>query len=168
MQNKFRIYEHETDAILVPESVAMTGEGEFIDLGSKDDPDCGDIHPVYWFSDPDEFDVSWHTGWEDANGEEIFEGDLIKRTRDTAAETEKRWMKEDPDAPDVGDIEEFVNDYSESLGVVKQKKGGFVIELIEGHRRAFHGPAGELSIDLGEEAEVVGNIWQTDLSEYGE
>lgn len=163
---KFRIYEHDTGEMLVPESVAMTGEGEFIDLGSKTDHECGEIYSVYWFSDPDEFDVSWYTGWEDRNGQEVFGGDFIERVRDESAEAERKWLKENEDSPEVDDIESFVHDYSGAVGLVKRTEGGWVIENLEGHKWAFHGPEGTMDFSWETEIEVVGNKWQNKTKVY--
>lgn len=159
---KFRMYEKEFDELWVPEATVMNGEGVFFELGAKDDPNCGEIHPTYWPSDEDdiEFEVSWFTGWTDRNGDEIFGGDILKRVRHMAAEHEREWIEEHEDSPDVDDIESFVTDYSGSLGVVEWSPGGFSIRLIEGHKWAFHGPEGTLDSRFDKEIEIVGNKWQ--------
>lgn len=159
---KFRIYEKEFDEMWVPEATVMNGEGEFFELGAKDDRNCGEIHPVYWRFDEDdiEFEVSWFTGWTDRNGDEIFGGDVLKRVRDLSAESQKEWLEENEDAPDVDNIESFVDDFSGGLGVVQWEPGGFTIKHIEGHKWAFTGPEGTLEVNLDEEVEIVGNKWQ--------
>lgn len=142
---KFRAYDEESGDMIVSESIAVDGKGNYHCHKSRD---------------ADEFSFSWFTGWEDRNGDEIFEGDIIRRAEHTAAESEREWLREHDDAPDVGDIEEFVTDYTGALGVVRWEDGGFFIEHVEGHLWAFHGPEGDMaSLD---ELEVTGNIWQNE------
>jgi len=111
--------------------------------------------------DPTKYEtVTWHTGWKDRNGVLVFGGDIIKRVRHLAAEHEREWLQKNQNAPDVNDIESFVDDYSGALGVIEWEPAGYHIRNLKGHKRAFTGPEGGLEVNLEEEIEIVGNIWE--------
>jgi len=142
---KFRAYDEDSGDMIVSESIAVDGEGNYVHFKDRS---------------AEQFSFSWFTGWEDRNGDEIFEGDIIRRAEHTAAESEREWLREHGDAPDVGDIDMFVTDYTGALGVVRWEDGGFFIEHVEGHLWAFHGPEGDMA--FLDELEVIGNIWQNE------
>ena len=75
---KFRAYDEESGDMIVSESIAVDGKGNYLHFKDRD---------------ADEFSFSWFTGWEDRNGDEIFEGDIIRRAEHTAAESEREWLR---------------------------------------------------------------------------
>ena len=160
---KFRVYDEKSDEIFVAEATALQGDGEYISLGCREvrhGPRDHEIIPSYGEIQEEGLTFSWFTGWTDRNGDEIFEGDVLKRAKDRVAENERKWLEENKDAPDVDDVESFVEDKSGSLGLVEWKAGGFTIRILEGHKWAFIGPEGTVEVSLDEEVEVVGNKWQ--------
>ena len=160
---KFRVYDEKSGEIFVAEATAVQGDGRYVSLGCKEVlPREGgrEIIPAYGPIEEEGLHFSWFTGWTDRNGDEVYEGDILKRVRHLAAEHEREWLEHEEDAPEVDDIDDFVTDYSGALGVVRWREGGFFIHHIEGHKWAFHGPEGTLDASWNEDLEVVGNKWE--------
>jgi len=164
---KFRVYDEKSDRIFVAEATAVQGDGKYVSLGCEGDYQNGEIYASYREIQEEGLTFSWFTGWTDRNGDDVYEGDVLKRVRHLGAEHEREWLEENDEAPDIEDvdgidgIDDFVDDYSGALGVVRWEAGGFFIHHIEGHKWAFHGPESSApDFQWDKEAEVVGNKWQ--------
>lgn len=104
------------------------------------------------------YEISWFTGWSDMNEESLWEGDVVKRVKDTSAETQRREYEEHGTPADVEDPEQLIHDYSGGIAIIEWKDGGFVFDRLFGHEWAFHGPEGTLDVDLGREVKRLGSI----------
>lgn len=163
---KFRVYDEKSDEVFVAEATAAQGDGRYISLGSREvlyREGGGDIIPAYGPVEEKGLTFSWFTGWTDRNFTEVYEGDVVERVRDTVAEDERRRLQDDnvhPNPEDLTDIEGWINSKRGALGVVVWESGGFFIERISGHKRAFYDHSGSPTFSWDEEVEVVGNKWQ--------
>lgn len=137
---KFQVYDTVEDELIRPANdFLLAGNGEAILRWNGNEYE--DVTARY--------EVSFFIGQQDMNGEDIYGGDFIKRTRDENAE----WARENEDLD-----EELIHDKSGGLGVVTYSGMGYAIQKIEGPKRTFHGPEGGINFSW-DEVEIVGNKW---------
>lgn len=150
---EFRLYDKERKEFIEGSEqfcLSQSGEIGFFDYSNE------------FRSVEDEYGLSFRTPKTDRNGDSIYQGDILKRTRDKVAEFDRKHYEE----KGYDEIESLIDDKSGSFGVVVFDGMRFTVKLLEGHKWAFHGPEGGFAFDWDEEVEVVGNKWQDDLNKY--
>lgn len=118
------------------------------------DPDFPDVFKS-------RYEVSWLTGWKDIAQNDLWEGDVVKRVRDSSAEHQRLEYKSMDDPPE--DLEDLVHDYSGGVAVVTWEDGGFTFDQLFGHKWSFYGPEG-LNVHIEEEVKKIGSIHDTDIN----
>jgi hypothetical protein len=156
---QFRVYDKKEDELIEPaEKFYIGADGETLLCSTLDMR-----WKLVYEEVTDDYEVSFQAGWIDRHGRKVWQGDLVKRVRDQVAEYDRQYAKEQG----IEDVEEYVqNDKSGAVGLVTWNGTEFRVKLLEGHKWAFYGPEGQESFWWEEDIDIIGNKWNTDLSQY--
>lgn len=150
---QFRLYNKVRDQIESGNGFFISGDGKQI---VKKTFDGGEQR---YLDFTERYELSFKSPKLDRNGSPVYEGDILKRVRDKAAEFDREYYEQK-------DIDETVNDRSGAYGLVVFDGMGFSVKLLEGDKWAFHGPEGAFTFDWEEEVEVVGDKWREDMTKF--
>lgn len=145
--SKLRVYDLVSEEFIVEASVS----------DAISDPDFPDI-------DETRYEVSWLTNWIDSAENRLWEGDVVKRVRDTCAEYQRIDYEKNGTPVDDASPEDLINDRSGSVAIVTWKDNNFTFDQLFGHKWAFIGPEGSLNVNMGLEVRRIGTIHDNDIN----
>lgn len=166
--NGFRVYDHNEEEFIDDDSFCVNQEGELGVYVNRED-EFGIYSRTRFFQKAeDRYELSWATRWSDRSGDTVYQGDILKRVRDTLAERDRERLGSDqpPDREDLVDVEAWIKSKKGAVGVVEEVPSGFTIKQRIGPRRAFYGADGGRTFDWSKEVEIVGNIWQSEIDDH--